>query len=311
MIGPTAHEATSLQFALGSFGLRLRYALALTLALVGAGVLVFTDDGGVVGMLLIVAAHAFLWVNSQTTAPGGATPYGDETWAPTDEDWFVQIRELEAKGQRWDVTPWDISCGVGFVSFVAVVAGSLVAMAIFGAPGDVGVRLAAVALCLLVPVWFNGMRSNWNPSELRLKGGSLECAAQVARERAGDRFDVVPLLALRDGPRGKYPVDARLMLRPKSDPDGDFIGIQVQVAMNNVGGVDYPYLYCVVLVKKARQLPTVDPRKGDVVFEPGSGDDVRYLVVRQYADNSGGWHTDDASIVLVVTEALRLGKWLA
>ena len=100
-------------------------------------------------------------------------------------------------------------------------------------------------------------------------------------------------------------------LRPKDDPDGDFIGIQVQVAMNNVRGIDYPYLYCVVLVKKERRLPMVDPRKGDVVFEPGSGDDVRYLVVRQHADNSGGWHTDAASIGLIVTEALRLGKWMA
>ena len=45
--------------------------------------------------------------------------------------------------------------------------------------------------------------------------------------------DVVPLLAFREGKRGKYPVDAKLMLRPAADDGSGFLGIQVQVALRH------------------------------------------------------------------------------
>ena len=44
----------------------------------------------------------------------------------------------------------------------------------------------------------------------------------------------MPLLALREGRRGHYPVDARLMARPAREDASGFLGVQVQVAMNNV-----------------------------------------------------------------------------
>ena len=70
----------------------------------------------------------------------------------------------------------------------------------------------------------------------------------------------MPTLALREGRRGKYPVDARLMLRPAREDATGFLGVQVQVALNNVQGTDYPYLYAVVLGKDAFRLPKAEPR---------------------------------------------------
>ena len=109
-----------------------------------------------------------------------------------------------------------------------------------------------------------------------------------------------------DGPRGKYPVDARTMLRPKAE--GPLIGVQIQVALNNVRGVNYPYLYCVVLVKEDHKPPTPFQRKHKVVYEPGKGGGVRFLVVRQHADNSGGWHTGPTAISALVREAVSLAN---
>ena len=51
-----------------------------------------------------------------------------------------------------------------------------------------------------------------------------------------------------------------------------FLGVQVQVALNNVQGTDYPYLYAVVLGKGEFVLPSVPARRTandvDTVFDP-------------------------------------------
>ena len=70
----------------------------------------------------------------------------------------------------------------------------------------------------------------------------------------------MPLLALREGRRGHYPVDARLMARPAREDASGFLGVQVQVAMNSVKGTDYPYLYAVVLGKGAFRFPKAPAR---------------------------------------------------
>jgi hypothetical protein len=173
--------------------------------------------------------------------------------------------------------------------------------------------VGVAAPLLLVPLWLNGLRTTWNPSELRKKGDALAVARAVAEPLARGDFDLVPLLALREGRRGKYPVDARLMLRPSREDGTGFLGVQVQVAMNNVQGTDYPYLYAVVLGKE----PFEAPRAGDcprrsgtvkLVAENGRSDDVRFLVVRQHADTRGGWHTDPDQIRSIVAVALRVAR---
>ncbi|NIR60505.1 MAG: hypothetical protein GWO02_13820, partial [Gammaproteobacteria bacterium] len=51
---------------------------------------------------------------------------------------------------------------------------------------------------LVVPQYLNGMRTRWNPSELKLKGDALAVAEAAAAWVGGD-LDPVPLLALRQG----------------------------------------------------------------------------------------------------------------
>jgi len=309
MLGPTAPEAAGLKFSLGSYGLVVRYGVALALFIAGAAVLVFAPAGFLLGGIAIIVGHAMLWVRSQTTAPGGATPEPD-VWAPGDEDWANELAELESKAARWDVSPWDITSSVGFVSFAGLVGLTIIIALVLGAPRDTGARLATTAGLLLIPIWFNGMRTTWNPSELRLKGDALEVARAVAKGHVGKLYETVPLLALRETAKGKYPVDGRLMLRPADDQDGGFIGIQIQVAINSVQGTDYPYLYCVILVKEGHYPPKVKNKQSGLVYEEGADDGVRYLVVRQYADNSGGWHTDSGAVGRIVREALDLSKGL-
>jgi len=263
---------------------------------------------------LILAGHLFLWVRTQTTAPGGATPAHEEMWAPAEDEWLERIEALERKGARWDTTPWDISNGLGCVTLLALL-GILGAAVFVGSPllGVAGsLRPALGGFLLFVPLWINGMRTTWNPSELRKKGEALVAARRDAERLSQGDFDLVPTLALREGRRGKYPVDARLMLRPSCEDETGFLGVQIQVALNNVQGKDFPYLYAVILGKSPFRLPAAPPRLAvqgvNLVFEPGQGEGVRYLVVRQHADKRGGWHTEPSQISTIVAVALEKAR---
>jgi len=307
---PTAAEESQLRFLLRLPDLRTRVLLAAALFATGLAIWSVAPRGAWLGLVLIVAGHLPLWVRHQSNAPGGATPDHEEVWAPVEDGWLERITALEESGKRWDTTPWDLSNLRGCLTFVGALV--LLGVVLVGAGailgGDAFLRLVVAAPLLLVPLWVNGLRTTWNPSELRQKGEALAVArAQAERLGAGD-FDPVPMLALREGRRGKYPVDARLMLRPAREDESGFLGVQVQVAMNNVKGTDYPYLYAVVLGKGDFRMPSVSPRQRldgvDLVFERDENEGVRFLVVRQHADKNGGWHTESEHILAIVEAAL-------
>lgn len=313
---PSAAEAATLQFVFTSASLGRRVLLAGALFALGlAGWVLLPFPFNLPGLALVVAGHLPLWVRRQSTAPGGATPVHEEVWAPVEEGWLARVEELERRGERWDVTPWDSSNAIGCVTLAGVVL-ALGGGAIFLAARlgfDAFFRLGVAAPLLFVPLWLNGMRTTWNPSELRKKGLALAVARAQAEALAKGDFDLVPLLALREGKRGKYPVDARLMLRPSRDDASGFLGVQLQVALNNVQGSDYPYLYAVVLGKAPFEPPRAHdcPRRSGetkIVAENGKSGEVSFLVVRQHADTSGGWHTEPEQIRTLVAVALDLGR---
>lgn len=310
---PTEAAATSLSFLIPGFAWSTRWWLALGGFGLGLGLFAV---GQPVGLGLALLGHLPMWVRSQNNAPGGATPAHEEVWAPTEDDWTERVGELEEAAERWDASPWDITNVRGILTFLA--AAALVGAVCVGLGvlfGDeVFFTVGISAAVLFVPLWLNGMRTTWNPSELRLKGDALSVASVTATRHGAEDFEQVPMLALRESARGKYPVDARLMLRPAGEDDSGFIGIQIQVALNNVQGTDYPYLYCVVLGKQGFRLPrsrsTHRPRGVDfrVVFERGGGEGAKYFVIRRHADKAGGWHTEHEHIEGLVRLALEHGR---
>jgi hypothetical protein len=312
---PTASEAASLRFLLPKGGVRSRLVVSGALFLVGlAAWCLGSLPGSLAGLGLLLAGHLPLWVRTQTTAPGGATPAHEEVWAPAEDDWLDRVTDLERRGERWDTTPWDLSNRVGCLALAGALllfaTAAFLAGVLFG--GDVLLKLAVAGPLLFAPLWLNGLRTTWNPSELRKKGDALAVARAALEEIGGKDFELVPLLALREGRRGKYPVDARLMARPAREDASGFLGVQVQVAMNNVRGTDYPYLYAVVLGKGGFRFPKEASRQREevvsLVVEAGEGEGVVYRVVRQHADRSGGWHTEAHHIRGIVAAALRRAR---
>jgi hypothetical protein len=313
---PTPAETAGLRFVLPLGGVRGRFVAAGALFLAGlAGWCLGSWPWTWAGLLLLLGGHLPLWVRAQTTAPGGATPDHEDVWAPVEEDWLERVTGLERRGERWDATPWDVSNRVGCLALLAALLALAVLAFLLGAAlgPDALSRFAVGAALLVVPLWLNGMRTTWNPSELRKKGEALAVAREAVEKEGGRGLDLVPLLALRRGPRGQYPVDARLMARPSGEDGSGFLGVQLQVAMNNVQGTDYPYLYAVVLGKTGFRFPEAprrhrEPGGPDLVLEPGEGEGVRYLVVRQHADKRGGWHTEPHQVQGIVRAALERAR---
>ena len=316
---PTPAEAESLRFVLDLPDLRARYLAAAVLFALGLLIFCLIPPISGVGLGIALVGHLPLWVRRQTTAPGGATPDHEEVWAPTEDDWTSRIAELERRGKAWDASPWDITNWRGLFTLLAIalLLGGAILFAGAALGFDALVRLVAAAAVLILPLWINGIRTTWNPSELRLKGEALDQARLAVTGEIEGELDVVPMLALREGQHGKYPVDARMMLRPSEDDGSGFLGVQVQVAINNVQGTDYPYLYCVVLGKEGFRLPAARHRHTrdgvELVTERGDGDDVSYLVIRQHADKAGGWHTEPeqiSSLARIAIEDARAAREL-
>ncbi len=303
---PDKNERSYLRFLIGEGRFALRYLVAGGLFVLGfwlslAGVLL------PLGLALILLGHLPLWVRRQKLAPAPAGAGGEPVWAPADPDWHLQIQQRIAKGRRWDQSFWDLSSPLvivsllvlGFVGFLVFSAGVVVFDGLAWLP------FSLAAFTLWAPMFLNGMRAPWHPNQLIIKAQALAPIGQVVQDVCPDAYDVVPLLGLVEGKRGRYPVDARVMLRPKADDGSGFIGVQVQVCINSVQGKNYPYVYCVVLGKPEFEIRASHPK---LVLEPGHGDDVRYLVVRQHADRRGGWHTSAKVVSQIVTEAMDIAE---
>ena len=318
---PTAAETGSLSFRFPVGGIARRFIAAGALFAAGLWLACFTESAWLqrLGYAITLAGHLPLWVRTQTNAPGGATPKHEEVWVPVEDAWLQRVLGHEIRGEQWDTTPWDVTNRRGKLVLILLLA------AFAGVPLVVGdlywsgflVRWGQAVPFLLVPLWFNGIRTVWNPSELRKKGEALAAARAAAEMLAKSLFDFVPMLALREGSRGRYPVDARLMLRPSLEDASGFLGVQIQVSINSVQGTDYPYLYAVVLGKGGFTLPGKAGRRRvggvELVSEFGEKEGVRFNVIRQHADKGGGWHTEKAQIDVIVAEALRaaLEAWRA
>lgn len=302
---PTPTERGALAFLVGGVPYGARLGAAGALFAVGA-YLVFLTPNMFPGLVLVLLGHIPLWVRTQSLAPGGATPDHEDVWVPVEEGWYERIEGQERKAAKWDATPWDATNALG----CAVLLGFAVAIMFLGfilssISADGGSRILFFSSGLFLPLWLSGKRTQWSPSELRIKAEALEHAKAALAAASTRELELVPMLALREGKRGRYPVDARLMVRPSDSGDSELIGVQIQVALNNVRGRDYPYLYCVVLAKPGYDFPRV-AGDGPWVYEYEDKDDVSYVVVRQYADNSGGWHTTPVIISELVSRAVAL-----
>ena len=146
---------------------------------------------------------------------------------------------------------------------------------------------AVNGLLFLVPAYFFGRVSFFEPKEIAFKMQSFRA---FLSEDAPSGVTVAPYIRFDKDSKGRdVPEDLRLMLELKRPPE-DFVGIQVQAAVNKGPNGDVPYLYAVALSRgRSGRSHSAARRLRVDGFEVESGGDEEYgtVVIRQETSGTG------------------------
>ncbi|HET6452272.1 MAG TPA: hypothetical protein VFI08_13220 [Spirochaetia bacterium] len=264
------------------FGLAAAAGLALQ-ALIPGGY------GFLPGIVVMVPGLLFMLMKSYRNKP---MDVGQENWQPASVREFDKIRSnlQQTRHKRYSVI-----YRPGFGWFIAVVL-AVLAIIVGSSGRRLGAYLFADALVLLVPFLLTGNVQLWTPQELAFRMLVFEPILASETAEGGD-IVITPYLKLDKDKEGhQVPEDIRLMVEPRRKP-ADFLGVQLQVAVNNGPNGKVPYLYSVFLCKGKgatyQQVSRMD--FGDYVQEPGGDKEYGYVVVRQ-PTSGGGYHTTDADV---------------
>lgn len=312
---PAAERRGEIHFHLGKslpYGIRLVLAfglvmvgLALQSILYGLGL-----PGLVPGLALVFAGVVLLLPKGYENRPATGRP--SAAWRSARREEVARIIEVNRKQQAWDRDAVDITSGIGLVTLIGVVAVLWATVGtIAGISETAAVFVAANAAAMLLPFWLTGVRSILKNDKLVVKTETLmkmEDAFKAARPQEGEEFQYQMQTADTRSGEGAVPRDLKALVAfHKGSPD--FLGLQMQIAINSVQGKDYPYFYCVLVAKTAfgglrapRSLPD------NVVAEPKREDDVDVLVIRQRTTKNSGYHTKTADAVRIFNLALNAAR---
>ena len=269
---------------------------ARLLALAGFGaagmalqVLVPNGFGFLPGAVVMVPGVLFLIARNFRNKP---MDIGQEDWQPASVREFDRIKSnLQLTRQK----TFSVIYRSGFGWFIAIV---LAVIAAVLAMGDA--RFAALAafdfLVLLVPFLLTGNVSLWTPRELAFRMRVFEPILSTEQAEGGD-IVITPYLRLDKDPQNhQIPEDIRLMVEPRRKPK-DFLGVQLQVAVNKGPNGNVPYMYAVFLCRgKGETYQSLGSmRFDDFVKEPGGDKEYGYVVVRQQTSGTG-YHTTDSDV---------------
>lgn len=224
---------------------------------------------------------------------------------------FRKIVSLDDESKRWDQSAWiDISNAWGFLmALLLIVAVGLAALSLARTHLYLAKLCVVDGVALFVPFWVTGIRRLYTRSEMMICVRALQNILDRLERPDFAGLLPAPMLELAKTENGDLPCDVKLMVRFDDAPD-DFMGIQVQVSLNDVQGTKYPYLYCVILAKPGFGLgqwskpPTLQTTK--ITTERKTTREVEILVVRQTTTKKSGYHTNKAAQIHVFETAVAV-----
>ena len=311
---------------------RSRLIGAFALVLLGLLIQLFWQGDSSATMLLLtvpllVAGNLLLLVQGYHLKPGYGLMGGE--WEKTTRDRFAQARVLENQGKNWDETFIDLTCVSGVVLLLLLAVP--VALIAAGLASSRDARFWAIPFVvdtavLLLPHWITGTRRAWRPVALRQQIDSLEIALDSIEPYDEPPCQIQPMFEMAGSGTRRTPIAARVFIRYPDEPD-DFLGLQFQVAVNDVQGTKYPYLYAVIVAKppfgllhrhlaeiEAQfQAPSQKPTgwgrlfktqaPGGITIESSREPDVEVIIIRQKTSKDSGCHTNPDAVRSIARSA--------
>ncbi len=278
-------------FAIAKMPLPLRIAAYAGFAALGMAAQIFVPGAGgvVLGVFLMLPGIVLAWPKGYRNKP---LDLGFEDWQPVSAAEFARVQGNLAQTRE---RSFPVLYKSGFGAFVLVLLALLIPVSlILGSP------LLALffldASVLLLPLLFGSNVRLWTPKELAFKMHGFETIVKNEPTEGGDII-ITPYLRLDKDKEGRrIPEDIRLMVEPRRKPE-DFLGVQVQIAVNNGPNGAVPYMYAVFLCRGRGKTYAriVSEDFGHMVTEPGGDDEYGFIVVRQPTSGKG-YHTTDQDI---------------
>jgi hypothetical protein len=262
----------------------IRLILFTALAITGLIFQFFIKDGVLPGFGFMIAGALLVIARHYRNKP---IDLGFEDWKPASKLEFDRIKE-NLKMTKTIRYPFLFKPVIGII--IVVIIGIVGFFAFVDEKDDLLILMADVAIILL-PVAFSGLVKLWTPRDLSLKMERFGTIMDKAEKSPGD-YIITPYIRLDKDKEGKQiPEDIRLMIEPRRKPE-DFVGVQVQVAINNGPNGAVPYMYVVFLCRgKGHSFQYLSKEKyAGMVKEPGGDDEYGFIVVRQRT-GGGGYHT--------------------
>lgn len=321
---PDRERRHLLQFYLfPSLDYELRLAWAGGLLLVGFAVQIIWFSRAsalflICSLPVLLAATVLLLVRGYDLTPGHSLTGGN--WEKTTRERFRHVSALEQQVRTWDETLLDITCTSGCVTLVmlvALIAGIALVLNRSVYPHTWGTLFAMDSAVLLLPHWITGTRRGWRPVALRQQLEALNAALQEVDAFTEPPCQVQPMFEMTGEGERRTPVAARVFIRFPDGPE-DFLGLQLQVSLNDVQGTKYPYLYAVIVARNSfdlldthldrirSSLSEDDASSSGLLrflgvsdssftVEGSSESEVEVIVIRQTTTKKTGYHTDAAA----------------
>ena len=322
--------------------------------LIGVGVILQLFVSIFLGWLFVLAGCLLGVIQGKSVQPEVS---GAGEWQTTTIEELQDIEKLSMQIGKWQERTdafkavSGTGCAVVVLALCVVLLGAVIIAAfvdrgvdifdssggLFSPPirgGAVSVLWVIDALTMLIPIWFAGSMSAWKPPLLEEKAGYLLYI--YCRFKSEPDLEFLPSLNVAKAGDRVVPTDCRLLAKIKTAPS-EFIGIQVQISMNDVQGKKYPYSYSVILAKKefklaqrvsnfltppddggwlglGKLLKSANDRR-EMAFSQYDGSiteleaesDVDVIVVRQVTSDEG-YHTSEEQAVEVFDDALKLAR---
>ena len=257
------------------------------------------------GLIVMIPCLVFQWAHNFRNKP---MDIGQEDWQPASVREFDRIK---SNIQQTRQKTFSVIYRPGFGWAMGIVL--LVFTFIFSSANNrLATFVCADALVLLLPFLLSGNVSLWTPQELSFRMRVFEPILSSEQAEGGDVI-ITPYLKLDKDKEGhQIPEDIRLMVEPRRKP-ADFLGVQMQVAVNKGPNGNVPYMYSVFLCKgKGRTYQQLSQESFEsYVAEPGGDKDYGYVVVRQRTSGTG-YHTTDDDVrrlyMMVKTRLLAMMK---